>query len=71
MSSLHRSNDVRDGQSTRMISKNSRIEQSGLTDHLGVHYNRSFEQKLQSWTKVLGHFHMYFSKFLKIFTIKS
>ena len=26
---------------------------------------------LQSWTKLLGHFRMYFSKFLKIFTIKS
>ena len=30
-----------------------------------------YTQDLQSWTKLLGHFRMYVSKFLKIFTIKS
>ena len=35
--------------------KNSRIEQSGLTDHLhkGVHHNQSFEQKLGNFWMVL------------------
>ena len=37
------------------IKKNSRIEQSGLTDHLhkGVHHNQSFEQKLGNHRMVL------------------
>ena len=36
--------------------KNSRIEQSGLTDHLhkGVHHSQSFEQKLRNLRMVLS-----------------
>ena len=54
MSGLHRSKHVQDGQSTSVI-KNSRMEQSELTDHLhnGMHHNQSFEQKLGNLRLVL------------------